>query len=88
MIPKLRCRRKSKIELLRRELVHQDSQFIIATHSPILLAYPNARILALDGLGFRATPYEETDPYQIMRAFLENPAEGVKKAFAQTLHAS
>lgn len=65
-----------------RELVHQDSQFIIASHSPILMAYPNARILLLDDNGYRPTPYQQTEHYQITRAFLEDPEEGVKKAFA------
>ena len=54
------------------ELVNLDSQFIIATHSPILMAYPNASILSLDD-NLREIPYQETEHYQITKAFLGNP---------------
>ena len=73
------------MRLLRRmrELVQQDSQFIVATHSPILLAYPNARILVLDANGYAEKPYAETEPYRITKAFLEDPAESVRRIFAE-----
>lgn len=54
------------------ELVSQDSQFIIATHSPILMAYPHARILSLDD-NLTCIPYQETEHYRITKAFLGNP---------------
>ena len=54
-------------------LVEADSQFIIATHSPILLAYPGARIYELTGEGVTETPYEQTEHVQLTRRFLENP---------------
>jgi predicted ATPase len=74
---------KRQLALLRRlrQLVQQDSQFIIATHSPILLAYPNARILVLDEQGYRATPYQETEHYRISKSFLDDPSAGLKQAF-------
>jgi len=53
------------------ELVQQGSQFIIATHSPIIMAYPHARIYQIQE-GFEVVNYEETEHYQIMRAFLNN----------------
>lgn len=49
-----------------------DSQFIIATHSPILLGYPNATILSFDNGEIKEIEYEMTDHYQITRYFLEN----------------
>lgn len=55
------------------ELVKQKSQFIIATHSPILMAYPNAAIYVLAEDGMRLTPYEETEHYQLTKRFLDNP---------------
>jgi predicted ATPase len=55
------------------ELVKLQSQFIIATHSPILMAYPGARILLLDPDGIRDVRYEETDHYMVTKAFLMNP---------------
>nr|WP_311528760.1 AAA family ATPase [uncultured Ralstonia sp.] len=55
------------------DLVMQESQFIIATHSPILMAYPDAWIYQCDGEGVRRTAYEETKHVQVTRDFLANP---------------
>lgn len=54
-------------------LVQKQSQFIIATHSPILMAYPDAEILLLGEQGIQSISYEDTEHYQITRSFLENP---------------
>jgi predicted ATPase len=45
------------------QLVQASSQFVIATHSPILLAYPNARIVQFDGSGLTEIRYEDTEHY-------------------------
>ncbi|MET1248857.1 AAA family ATPase [Sporolactobacillus sp. STCC-11] len=55
------------------ELVHQNSQFIIATHSPMLMAYPGADLYLLSDGGVKKTCYEDTEHYIVMRHFLENP---------------
>jgi len=47
-----------------------DAQFIIATHSPILLACPGARILSFDEIPLRTVEYEETEHYQVYKAFM------------------
>jgi predicted ATPase len=72
-----------QLEILRRmrELVLQDSQFIIATHSPLLLAYPNAKILLLDQRGYTQVKYEDTEHYQVTRRFLNDPHEVLKSVF-------
>jgi predicted ATPase len=77
---------KRQMTMLRRmrELVLQDSQFIVATHSPILMAYPNARILVLDAEGYTETPYTSTEHYRLMKAFLDCPEESVKRIFAES----
>lgn len=64
-----------QMELLVRldELVAQGSQFIIATHSPILLSYPKATIYELGKNGYTKTPYQATDHYRLYKSFLENP---------------
>ena len=54
------------------ELSSQGSQFIIATHSPILLAFPNATIYALNENGIQETVYTDTEHYQVTRDFLVN----------------
>ena len=53
-------------------LVNAGSQFIIATHSPILLAYPKSKIVLLNGDGLRNVRYEETEHYAITRRFLND----------------
>jgi predicted ATPase len=64
-----------QLSVLRRihELVLKSSQFIIATHSPILMAYPHAKILLLDDTGFTEMRYEETEHYSLTREFLNKP---------------
>lgn len=52
-------------------LVKANSQFIIATHSPILMAYPNAKILLFSEMGIREVSYEETDNYQVTKDFFD-----------------
>lgn len=52
------------------DLVRQNSQFIIATHSPILMGYPGADILLIDDTGIRRIAYEETEHFFITREFL------------------
>ena len=56
------------------ELVAGGSQFVIATHSPIIMAYPEATILLLDENGMREVAYEETEHYRVMRDFLNHRA--------------
>jgi predicted ATPase len=52
------------------DLVERGSQFIIATHSPILMAYPDADIVHLDATGLHKIAYTETEHYQVTRDFL------------------
>lgn len=55
------------------ELVKNDSQFIIATHSPILMAFPNAQILEFTKEGIREVNYKDTEHYKVTKDFLNNP---------------
>lgn len=55
------------------DLVLEDSQFIIATHSPILMAYPDARILLCGTDGVREVAYEDTAHFRVTRDFLASP---------------
>ena len=55
------------------QLAEEGCQFIIATHSPILMACPEAEIYAISAEGAVPTEYEQTDHYQITKSFLENP---------------
>jgi predicted ATPase len=54
------------------ELVESDSQFIVATHSPIIMAYPNALIYLLAEDGIERIEYMETEHYRVTRDFINN----------------
>jgi predicted ATPase len=56
------------------DMVGQDAQFVVATHSPILLAYPGARLVSFDATPPAAVAYEELEHVQLTRAFLNDPA--------------
>ena len=64
-----------QLALLRRmhELVQEHSQFVVATHSPILLGYPDASILELTAEGIREIGYDAAPQVELTRAFLDNP---------------
>ena len=50
----------------------EGAQFIIATHSPILLGIPDAEILSFDGGRIHSCPYEKTDSFQVMSMFINH----------------
>jgi predicted ATPase len=54
------------------DLIREESQFIIATHSPILMAYPDAAIYTFSHEGIAPIEYENTEHYQVTRDFLLN----------------
>lgn len=54
------------------KLSKQGAQFLIATHSPILLGLPNARILTFDEGPLHPCSYEETESYQVIEMFINN----------------
>ena len=64
------------------QLAEQDSQFIVATHSPILMAYPGARIYQLSENGIEPVQYQETEHYQLTRRFLEDPERMLRYLFS------
>lgn len=55
------------------ELVQQNCQLIIATHSPILITYPNAEIYQIEENGVELTRYDQTELYSFTRSFLNDP---------------
>ena len=59
------------------ELIKQGSQFIIATHSPIIMAYPDSIVYELND-GIKEVNYKDTEHYKITKAFLENPERMLK----------
>lgn len=55
------------------ELIATGSQFVMATHSPILMAYPGCWIYQLDTAGPHRVAYEDTEHYRVTKAFLASP---------------
>jgi predicted ATPase len=62
-----------------RDRVAQDCQFVIATHSPILMALPGAEILLLDGETIAPIDYREVEHVRITRAFLDDPESFLRR---------
>lgn len=66
-------RQLSLISLILQKVKEVDAQFIIATHSPIIMAIPEAEILHFKEGKIASIAYEETEHYQLTKSFLENP---------------
>ena len=60
------------------DLVKNDSQFLIATHSPILMSYPKAEVLELSVDGIRTVSYKETEHYKLTKQFIDAPEKMLK----------
>lgn len=63
------------------ELVKDGSQFIISTHSPILMAFPDADVFELSEKGIEKVRYDETEHFTLTKQFLENPERMFKYLF-------
>jgi predicted ATPase len=68
------------LKLMRRMDASQNCQIIMATHSPMLMAYPNARLLRLSRYGLEPVTIEQTDHYKVMREFCADPAGFIEAA--------
>jgi predicted ATPase len=75
---------RGQLALMRRmhDLAAQGSQFVISTHSPVLLGYPGATIYALTGDGLAKTTYEESENYTLTRSFLDDRDQFLRHLFA------
>jgi predicted ATPase len=68
------ARQMEFLKLMRRMEQSTICQIVMATHSPMLMAYPNARLLRLSKYGLDPVTVEQTDHYKVMREFCEDPA--------------
>ena len=59
--------------------VQEGSQFLIATHAPILLGLPEAEILSFDGGAIRPCAYEDTESYRVTKMFLEDRTQLLRR---------
>ena len=58
---------------LLKQMVQENSQFIIATHSPIIMAFPDAEIFSFDTLPVQKVIYDELEHVTLTKSFLQNP---------------
>lgn len=70
--------RQVEFLVLMHDSIRRGCQFVIATHSPIIMAYPDARIHLLDRQGIRDVAYTDTEHYQVTRRFLSNPKRALE----------
>ena len=56
-----------------KEMIEQDAQFIIATHSPILMAFPDATLFNFENDSIKQVAYDDLEHVNLMRSFLDNP---------------
>lgn len=76
-------RQLSLLAILRDLSLHGHAQFLIATHSPILMALPGAQVLSIDGGEFRPVDYRDTEHYRVTRGFLEAPERYLRHLFPE-----
>ena len=74
------ARQMEFLKLMRRMDTSGNCQIIMATHSPMLMAYPKARLLRLTKYGLDPVTVKETDHYKVMREFSDDPAGFVEAA--------
>ena len=65
-----------------KEKIDEGCQFIIATHSPMLMAFPGAQILSLDQNPIRELPWEEVEHVRLMKHFFQNPERYLQRLFS------
>jgi predicted ATPase len=68
-------RQLSLISMMKEMVEQKQAQFIVATHSPILMAYPGATIYSFNDGAIRAVPYDEMEHVTLTRAFLNDPEQ-------------
>ena len=77
------ARQMEFLKLMRRMEESTICQIVMATHSPMLMAYPNARLLRLSKYGLEPVTVEQTDHYKVMREFCADPAGFVEAAIEE-----
>lgn len=75
--------RQMELLVIIKELEKQGAQFVIATHSPILMSCPGAKVLLLSGEGIEEKDYRDTEHFQLTKAFLDDPQRMLKYLFEE-----
>ena len=61
------------LNIINKLVKHGHAQFLIATHSPILMSFPGAKIISFDEGGIQEIEYQESSHYQVTKSFLNSP---------------
>ena len=64
-------------------LVKQDSQFIISTHSPILMTFPDAEVVEITDDGIRSVNYKDTEHFAVTKRFMDVPERIVESLLGE-----
>ena len=64
-------------------LEKQDSQFIISTHSPILMTFPNAEVMEITDEGIRSVNYKDTEHFVVTKRFMDAPEKIVESLLGE-----
>ena len=67
-----------KLMVLMNDLVKNNSQFIISTHSPMLISFPDADVYEITNQGINLVPYNQTEHFSMTKMFIENPERMLK----------
>lgn len=73
--------RQMEFLLFLNKMIARGAQFIIATHSPILLSFPNADILNFSEEGIKKISYEESDSFKLTELFINHKERILKQLF-------
>lgn len=71
--------RLMRLMVCMKELVKNNSQFIISTHSPILMTFPDAEVLEITEDGIRSVNYKDTEHYIVTKRFMDAPEKMVEE---------
>jgi len=73
--------RLMRLMVCMQKLVENNSQFIISTHSPILMTFPDAEVLEITEAGIQPVHYKDTEHYFVTKRFMDAPEKMVKSLF-------
>ncbi len=62
-----------------KDLVKRECQFVIATHSPMIMALPEAQIFTFDGPEIKTVEFDEVEHVKLMRSFLKDPDNYIRR---------
>jgi len=66
-----------------KQLVDRNSQFIISTHSPILMTFPDAEVLEITESGIKSVNYKDTEHYIVTKRFMDAPEKMVESLLGE-----